>query len=81
MGEFSLRPIQIPVSLVVSERTALQETRSGWMAWSLMARAGMTCQMLPGDHFTLLSGGGLKRVALRLAEDVDAVGGREAVAR
>ena len=33
-------------------------------------RAGMTTQLVPGDHFSLLSGGGLRRLALRIAEDV-----------
>jgi len=70
LAGFTPRPVLAPLSLVVSERTAREEHRNGFMAWALLARAGMTTQLVPGDHFSLLSGGGLRRLALRLAEDV-----------
>jgi thioesterase domain-containing protein len=63
LGGFTLRPIEVPLSLVVSEKTAQESPRLGWMAWSLMAREGMTCQLASGDHFSVLRGGSLRRIA------------------
>ncbi|HTB23048.1 MAG TPA: amino acid adenylation domain-containing protein [bacterium] len=79
LSGFTLKPLEIPVSLVISERTSVEEPRTSWMAWSLMARAGMTCQMVPGDHFSVLSGGSLKRIAERMVLDVEKKPGQSPV--
>jgi len=75
---FVARPLEMPLSLVLSEKTAQEQPRNAWMAWSLMARAGMTCQLLPGDHYSILESPGLARTALRLMEEI--AGSRTAVA-
>ncbi|HTA17222.1 MAG TPA: amino acid adenylation domain-containing protein, partial [bacterium] len=70
LNGFTLMPVEVPVSLVLSERSSKEEPRSAWMAWSLMARAGMTCQLVPGDHFSVLNDRNLKRLSDRLVSDV-----------
>ncbi len=62
-ARYALRPIAVPVSLALSERTAREEARGSWMAWSLMARAGMTCRLIPGDHHNILAEGNVRRLA------------------
>jgi amino acid adenylation domain-containing protein len=76
---FVPKPLEIPLSLVVSQRSAQEQPRAAWMAWSLMARAGMTCQLVPGDHFTILNGPALKRIAARLEAEVRAGASKEGI--
>ncbi|HTA16645.1 MAG TPA: AMP-binding protein, partial [bacterium] len=69
---FTLAPLPVPLSVIISEHSSREEPRSSWMAWSLMARAGMTCLLVPGDHFSVLAEANLGRISGRLAEDVEA---------
>ena len=73
LGDFKASPLDVPLSLVLSDATAKNEARSGFLAWALLARAGMTTLLVPGDHYSVVSGPALKRVARRLAEDSAAV--------
>ncbi|HXB96922.1 MAG TPA: alpha/beta fold hydrolase, partial [bacterium] len=69
LGSFRARSLNLPLSLVVSERTANEQPRLGWMTWALMARKGMTTLMVSGDHFSVLGNASLPRIARRLIED------------
>ncbi|HXC65369.1 MAG TPA: alpha/beta fold hydrolase, partial [bacterium] len=69
LGSFRARSLGLPLSLVVSERTAQEQPRLGWMTWALMARKGMTTLMVSGDHFSVLGNASLPRIARRLMED------------
>ncbi|HTB34028.1 MAG TPA: amino acid adenylation domain-containing protein, partial [bacterium] len=69
LGSFRARSLNLPLSLVVSERTANEQPRLGWMTWALMARKGMTTLMVSGDHFSVLGNTSLPRMARRLLED------------
>jgi thioesterase domain-containing protein len=69
LGSFRARSLGLPLSLVVSERTAQEQPRLGWMTWALMARKGMTTLMVSGDHFSVLGNTSLPRMARRLLED------------
>jgi thioesterase domain-containing protein len=69
LGSFRARSLALPLSLVVSERTAQDQPRLGWMTWALMARKGMTTLMVSGDHFSVLGNASLPRIARRLLED------------
>jgi hypothetical protein len=68
--DFVARPQNIPVSLLLSEKTAQEQPRNAWMVWSLMARAGMTCHLIPGDHFSVLESAGMGGIAARLVEEI-----------
>ena len=64
---FRVDAFDIPLTLVVSEETSRREPRRAWADWSLLAMGGMTTLLVPGDHYSVLQGTAVKRIARRLA--------------
>jgi thioesterase domain-containing protein len=69
LAQFRPSSLEVPLTLVLSEATAKNESRSGFLVWALLARAGMTTLLVPGDHYSVVNGPGIRRVAKRLQED------------
>jgi amino acid adenylation domain-containing protein len=69
LGQFRARGIAVPVTLAISQRTADEQPRHGLLAWALLAGKGMSTLLLPGDHFSMMQGPGLGRLAARLLAD------------
>jgi amino acid adenylation domain-containing protein len=69
LSHYLPRPLPMPVTLAVSERSARERAQSSWMAWALLAHAGMTTLLLPGDHYALLNGNAGLRLARRMDRD------------
>jgi len=69
LGQFQARRLEVPLTLALSERTAAEQHRHGLLAWALLAGRGMSTLLLPGDHFSIMQGPGLARLAARLLAD------------
>jgi amino acid adenylation domain-containing protein len=65
---FEPAPLELPVTLVLSEESARRDPQGSHLAWSLQARAGLWSLLLPGGHLDLLDGGGAQALADALAQ-------------